>query len=167
MTFTYDDPVSPLDLDTWEQTRAKCVDKLICMIEQAKHLDCKMLKQQYTWTTHNPSECKKLYIGSLKRLLRRFQKTTNAKDGKDEFRNDVRQIVSAYRNAHNTSLRVIVRDVLVVVSTTLRDTSPMPSTYANWLFATRMRLNGTFCEMRLKTLISFVQLEVAPESKIH
>ena len=101
MTFTYDDPVSPLDLDTWEQTRAKCVDKLICMIEQAKHLDCKMLKQQYTWTTHNPSECKKLYIGSLKRLLRRFQKTTNAKDGKDEFRNDVRQIVSDFKQVRD------------------------------------------------------------------
>jgi hypothetical protein len=43
----------------------------------------------------------------------------------------------------------------------------MPATLANLPLATRILLKGTSCDSDVKTLMSLVQLDVAPESMIH
>ena len=68
---------------------------------------------------------------------------------------------------YSTSLRRIVEVILVLVSMTRNSTVPMPCTFAYFPFATLIRLNGTLYDNVVNTLRSLVQLEVAPESKIH
>ena len=57
--------------------------------------------------------------------------------------------------------------IYVLVSMIRNSTVPIPCTRAYFPFATLMRLNGTLCDKVVNTLRSLVQLEVAPESKIH
>ena len=85
---------SVMDLQPSEEQKLNAIDCIKRELDKVTHMDDKTLKQIcMPCIDASPKQKKKHYISSLKHLLRRFQLTTNARDGGQAFKDDVCQLL--------------------------------------------------------------------------
>ena len=77
-----------------EGIKRKALELLTCMIAATSTLGEKQTKTMCAGKTiHTAARCKAAFMGNLKRLKRRFERTTTAKYGKAAFEDDLMQLV--------------------------------------------------------------------------
>ena len=73
-------------------TKEKCIRVLDEEIKAVDKLSTAQLKEQCKGSIETPVRCKKAYVRQLKRLLRRFNNTTNYEQGGEFFQQDIQEL---------------------------------------------------------------------------